>query len=380
MSGFLRPQSQDTGQPKTKSVDMSIDPKYLEFCETDGQKEKVGAWIELGSKRKAAKALGCSHNAVSQAYNIARRNAAKHGYSPEHDMTKSVPDGFMLKGTSTLYDDNGNQKLQWVKSTVDQERQAEIMRETIAALCEEIKPAPPIKAEKLSRNSDLLNQYTITDYHFGMKAWAEETGADWDLDIAEETLTKWFQQAIATSPNSENAIFAQIGDFLHWDGLDAVTPTHGHILDADTRFQKMVRVIIRTLRAVIAMLLKKHKHVTVLMAEGNHDLASSVWLREMLAALYENEPRITVNVSADVYYCHEFGQTSLYYHHGHKKKMGAIDTVFVAKFREIYGRTKYHYGHSGHLHHDIVNETNLMKLEQHRTLAAPTPTQAEAAG
>ena len=84
------------------------------------------------------------------------------------------------------------------------------------------------------------------------------------------------------SPDSENAIFAQIGDFLHWDGLDAVTPASKHVLDADTRFTKLVRVAIRVIKRVIKMLLTKYKKVTVIMAEGNHDPASSVWLREML--------------------------------------------------------------------------------------------------
>jgi hypothetical protein len=55
------------------------------------------------------------------------------------------------------------------------------------------------------------------------------------------------------------------------------------------------------------MLLAKHKNVHVILAEGNHDMASSVWLRTMFKALYENEPRITVDDSALPYYAHEFG-------------------------------------------------------------------------
>ena len=36
-----------------------------------------------------------------------RAQLARQGWSPEHDMTKQVPDGFHLKGTSTLYGDDG---------------------------------------------------------------------------------------------------------------------------------------------------------------------------------------------------------------------------------------------------------------------------------
>ena len=107
------------------------------------------------------------------------------------------------------------------------------------------------------------------------------------------------------------------------------------------------------------------------MADANHDPASEAWLREMFAVFYENEPRVTVDTTADTYYCYEHGLTSLFFHHGHKRKPANIDTVFAAKFREVFGRTKYSYAHMGHLHSIDVKETNLMLVEQHRTLAAP---------
>ena len=105
------------------------------------------------------------------------------------------------------------------------------------------------------------------------------------------------------------------------------------------------------------------------MAEGNHDPASSMWLREMLHAFYADEPRVTVDTNPDPYYCYEWGDTSLFFHHGHKKKMATIDETFVAKFREVFGRTRHSYAHMGHLHHDKGLESALMTVEQHRTLA-----------
>ena len=51
--------------------------------------------------------------------------------------------------------------------------------------------------------------------------------------------------------------------------------------------------------------------------------------------------------------------------------MDSLETVFIAKFREVFGRTKHSYAHTGHLHHNVLRETNTMQIEQHRTLAAP---------
>lgn len=319
-----------------------------------------------GNITKTSRDLGLNRRTIQRRIPL----LAKRGYSPSHDMTKTVPDGYLVKGTSTLYDDEGKPRLQWVKSNIDAERQLEMMEAAIAAMGETLKREKARPAPK-SVLADLLNLYVLTDYHLGMLAWGEETGADWDVKIAEDTMVAWFAAAIAQSPASRVGIFGQLGDFLHWDGMDAVTPASKHLLDADTRFQKLVRVAIRVIRRVIGMLLEKHEVVHIIQAEGNHDPASSIWLREWLASVYEHEPRVTVDRSPDPYYCYEWGLTSLFFHHGHKRKPTNIDDVFAAKFREVFGRTKYSYAHMGHLHHIDVKETSLMVVEQHRTLAAP---------
>jgi hypothetical protein len=36
-----------------------------------------------------------------------KRKAAIAGYSPEHDMTRTVPEPFVVRGTSTYYDKEG---------------------------------------------------------------------------------------------------------------------------------------------------------------------------------------------------------------------------------------------------------------------------------
>lgn len=324
----------------------------------------IAALQAHGSRRAAARALGINPTAIQQR----EPRLALKGWSPQHGLTKPVPDGFTVQGVSTLYDQDGVQRLQWVKSNQDAEAIQRRLDAYAAAMAESIPRARPVKAPALT-NAHLLNLYVITDYHLGMLSWPEETGDEWDTDIAERMLVDWFGEAIARSPAASRAVFAQLGDFLHWDGMDAVTPASKHLLDADTRFQKLVRVAIRVLRQVIALLLARHDQVHLVMAEGNHDPASSIWLRELFRALYEHEPRISVDLSPDPYYCVEHGLTSLFFHHGHKRKPAAVADVFAAKFREVFGRTKHSYAHLGHMHHVDIKETNLMIVEQHRTLA-----------
>lgn len=335
------------------------EPKY-----TDEQ--LIEAHKRLGSLRAVAREFGVAKSGVQARF----KRLASKGYSPDHDMTHTVPDGYKVKGVSTLYREDGTVAQQWVKSTADAERQREMLEAAFAGFSDTIPRIRPSKAPR-HVNADLLNCYVISDYHLGMLAWSEETKGDsWDLKIGEQILIDWFAAAITQSPDAETAVLCQLGDFLHIDGLEPVTPEHHNILDADSRFQKIVRCAIRVLREVTTRLLAKHKYVHIIMAEGNHDPASSIWLREWFAALYENEPRVIVDTSPDPYYCVEHGQTSLFFHHGHKRQVSNIAPVFAAKFRDVFGRTKYSYAHMGHRHSVDVKETSLMLVEQHRTLAS----------
>ncbi len=326
--------------------------------------------IELLKKhttvRKVAAILGVHHSSITRR----KRVLVKRGFSPPHHMTHTVPEGFAVKGVSTYYDRDGNPAGQWVKSREDGEKQRQMLEAAFAGMGDDL-PRIPRTGTPRGCNSDLLACYVITDFHLGMLAWSEETrGEPWDLGIAELLLVNWFAAAIAQTPDAETAVFAQLGDFMHFDGLDAVTPEHRNFLDADTRFQKVVRSAIRVLRRVIDMLLAKHKSVRVLMLEGNHDPASSVWLREWFRAIYESEERVTVDTSPDPYYCVEHGATSLFFHHGHKRNMSNVADVFAAKFRDVFGRTQHSYAHMGHRHHAELKENSLMIVEQHRTLAS----------
>jgi hypothetical protein len=344
-----------------------IDQGLYQFC-TVRQGEILKAIEEHGSQNKAARALNISQGTIGNTIANIKRKAAIRGYSPEHDMTKMAPEPFVIRGTSTYYDEDGKVKGQWVKTKMDDSKFQQAMMETIEALKEEIPRVSLVNPPPLG-NENLLNCYVITDYHLGMLSWDEETGENWDIKIGEDLIMRWFAQAIQQSPDSNTAVFAQLSDFLHFDGMDAVTPASKHLLDVDTRFAKLVRSAIRVLRAVIDMLLQKHQKVHVIMADANHDPVSQIWLREWFSVLYENEPRISVDKSPNPYNAYEFGKTALFFHHGHKRKVANVSQVFASQFREMFGRTKHAYAHMGHLHSIDIKENNLMIVEQHRTLA-----------
>ena len=347
---------------------LSVDPELYKWA-SEAQTLKLNAISEHGSLVKAAKILNVDPSVVSKALTSVKRKAAVAGYSPEHHMTRHVPDGYIVKGVSTYFSEDGTPRGQWVKSSLDQERKEQWMKEAFEALSVGLPRIKPSKLPKVSVQ-ELCNLYVMTDCHVGMLAWHKESGEDWDLKIAERVLVGCFEQMVVSSPQASVGVVAQLGDWLHSDGILPVTPTSHNILDQDGRFSKIVQASVRILRHLVDFALTRHEKVIVLMAEGNHDISSSIWLRTMFNALYEKEPRVEVIDSEMPYYVHQHGKTMIAFHHGHLKKNDHLPLLFAAQFSKVWGETEKRYCHTGHRHHVEEKEHSGMTVVQHPTLAA----------
>lgn len=314
---------------------------------------------------KLAKARGLE--VPASPYNQDRMSYLHGQIKPLHD---AAPEGFLTKGVSSYHGEDGEVRGFWLKTNVDEERRFRLVQAAVEEACTKIEAQEPIAAPTGPQFDSLLNQYTFTDYHMGMLAWWREGGSDWDLQIAENVLWRSFMNMIMAAPAARVGLLAQLGDFLHTDGLLPLTPTSHNVLDADSRFQKIVQVTIRILRRIVNYMLTKHDEVIVLHAEGNHDMVSSIWLQQMFAALYENEPRCKVIDSPLPYYAHQHGKCMIGFHHGHLKKLAELPTLFAAQFAEMWGSTTKRYVHTGHRHHAEEKEHPGMLVVQHPTLAS----------
>jgi len=324
--------------------------------------EAINATLNL---HEAARQLGVSRQTIQNSMKLLRKKAATQGFSPEHGYIHTVPDPFIVTGISTYHKDTR----QWVKSKLDDKKREEAIREGFEVMANDLPRLEAIR-KPITIHDQLCNLFTVTDFHLGMLANEKESGNDWDLKIAEATLVGCFEQMILSCPNASIGVINQLGDFLHSDGIMPVTPTSGHIVDQDGRFAKIVTVALRLLRRIIDIALMRHEKVIVLMAEGNHDITSSIWLRVMFKALYENEPRIEVIDSDLPYYQYQHGNTMLAFHHGHLSKNDSLPLLFASQFPKVWGNTTKRYCHTGHRHHVEEKEHSGMKVIQHATLSA----------
>jgi hypothetical protein len=292
------------------------------------------------------------------------------GPSPERDGGEE----YLVKGVSTYFDAEGNQRGQWVKTKVDDQRRLAAISAAITERAERVTPLPPtplLKPELL--NSELCNLLTITDYHIGMLAWRREGGEDWDTPIARATFRKVFGGLLGMMPEAETIVLNQLGDFLHTDGMMPVTPAHHHVLDADSRYQKMASIAADLMEELVLAALARHAKVHVILAEGNHDESGSAWLRIMFRRIFRDEPRVTIDDSPLPFYAYQHGETMLGFHHGHKVQNGQLPALFAGspRFRAMWGAATRTYIHTGHRHHHESKEHSGCIVEQHPTIAAP---------
>ena len=345
---------------------------HLREYATDRQWEVLEAVWSVGSIAGAARDLGVERCTVQSALRAVAAKAARAGYAPDHDLTHPTPPGYALRGSSTLYDARtGAPIVQWVKTREDPEELERLMVERIKALAADLPRITPTSPPTATTDR-LMVGYPIADLHLGMYAWGDETGGDdYDLGEAERLHHEALAYLVRNAPAADRAVIAFLGDIFHYDGLEPVTPRSKHQLDSDGRFAKMVRVGIRLIRRIISLALEKHGQVEVVVDDGNHDPSLAPFLREALAVIYEDEPRVTIDQSPASHHTIEFGSNLIGTHHGHQCKLEDLPLILATDHREAWGRTTHHTWWTGHTHKDRVLDVGGTRVESFKPIIPP---------
>lgn len=323
--------------------------------------------VELhGSNRKAAAALGVDPSTVDKSLRALSVKAAKLSAS-QHQDVNAIPEGFAIIGTSTLTKTADG--LQWVKTAADKEKQEQLLRDFAAMLAEGVKGLAPVVQAPPAASEDLLCVVPMGDPHFGMYAWAQDAGADFDLSIAEQLTCAAIDRLVASGPAASTAILLNLGDMFHADNQRNQTQS-GHQLDVDGRWAKVQKVGLMAMIHCIKRLLEKYNKVIFRINKGNHDGHSSYALALMLSCYFHNEPRVEIDLSPSATWYFQFGKVLIGSTHGDTIKGKDMLSIMAADKPEEWGATKHRHWYVGHVHHHDSKEYHGGTVEYFRTLAA----------
>ena len=345
----------------------SFDPKLIDYCSTDAQREKLRAWVQHGSARKAAAELGVHHRTMDRCLDAARRNAARLGYAPGHFQHGTAP-GYLMGKVTVQRGPGGDVERVWERQSPTGAALDEAITAALEALAGQVEPLPPLPNPG-NCDDDLLTLIPLGDPHFGMMAWKEETGENFDLAIAERITFAAIDRLCSRTPASKVAVLLNLGDFFHADNGTNRTPQSGNTLDVDGRFQKIAQVGVRAMERCIIRLLEKHETVIVRNNRGNHDPHQAAMLSICLAARFHDEPRVTVDTTPSSFWYYRHGKTLIGSTHGDGAKLTDLPLIMADDVPDQWAAARWRVWHCGHFHHDQLKDLVGCTVETHRTLA-----------
>lgn len=318
--------------------------------------EEIEAAVEQhGSMSAAAKALGMKYDAV-------QRRLSRY-----RDKYPIVP------GKSILYRPDGTEKAVWSKGGKPGDISIEQIEEAMASVLDGFKPPKPVPTKTVG-DKDLLAIWPLADLHMGMRAWGAETGGpDWDISIATEAYKEGLTEITAMTPRVKRGIVLVAGDLAHADNYHQTTTNPGtsHIVDVDGRYPKMLEASVNIVAYTIGLALTKAEEVEVVVLPGNHDGATSCAVRLVLAALYLKDKKVTVSKSPSRYWWYEWGKCMFACTHGDKNNIKRLPDYMADHMHEMWGRCKFRYAFTGHLHTKLVEQRAGVRIEILPTPVAP---------
>ena len=343
----------------------------LKEFSTARQCQIIDAVIQTGSQAQAAIHLGISRRCLARTFKRAKDAASIRGWSPEHDMTHSVPDTHVVKGVSTFYDENGVPIRQWVKSDLKKQSQEDALQAFAEALAEELPKYKPLDIKPANKPPDRLVAYVIGDAHIGMSTTNTENRneGDWNLETAERVTLGAIRSLITSSGGGDVGLLLNLGDMIHADNSNGTT-TAGTPLSTDGTYGDSVAAAVRVLRNAIDMMLATHNSVVLINNTGNHDHNTAIAINTMLIMFYENEPRVTVKSNEHKLTSYVYGQNLLCTHHGDKIQIQRAYEYITRTMPDVWGSTRHRHLLLGHLHTSITKEIGGLLVEHFQALPA----------
>lgn len=196
-----------------------------------------------------------------------------------------------------------------------------------------------------------LLELALYDAHFGMLAWGQETGENYDLKIARDRYVTAVDDLLGKAKGFgvERIIFPIGNDFFHMDSECAVTPRSKNHLDKDGRLCKILEIGEEAVTYAIERCAKVAP-VDVFWIPGNHDPLLSYNLCRVVAAYFRQSPTIKVDTSPLARKYLRYGNTLLGFTHGCDENHNTLPSLMASERPKDFGAVETREFHLGHFH------------------------------
>lgn len=219
-----------------------------------------------------------------------------------------------------------------------------------------------------------LYEIAMPDIHFGRLAWGEETGDDFDINIAQNAVNSVIEQLLSfTAKYNISKILLPLGNDFYNSDNNADTTTRGTPQQEDTRWQKTFRRG-RELAQQMIDSCAAIAPVDILIIPGNHDQQRSFYLGEVLEAWYANNENVEIDNRAASRKYYQYGKSLIGFAHGYSEKVQSLPLIMALEAPDMWAQSKYREWHTGDKHHkkDMVfraDEENGVLVRILRSLA-----------
>jgi hypothetical protein len=217
-------------------------------------------------------------------------------------------------------------------------------------ILDEISRLGPLRvAVPKSSRDGLLFEFNPADLHIGKLAWHEETGEDYDSQIAASVCLETLEDCISQLAGSFSRSLLIVGnDLLHCDNMESAT-TKGTRVDADTRYHKMFRLS-RTLMIRVIERMSEVAPVDVKVIPGNHDRVSAFTLGEVLSAYYRNDGYVKIDNGPARRKYYRFGKNITGYTHMCDESEKDLPLIMAADVPRDFAECPFKAFRVGHFH------------------------------
>lgn len=256
-----------------------------------------------------------------------------------------VHSGWIKSKEASLYFKNPDHK---------QQDQKKLYKELIDDLKNYSPKYPKFKRTKVTEGHLFL--CCPSDIHIGKLCRSFVSGQEYNNQIAVQRTLEGVRGCIEKSKgfNIDQVVFLLSGDLLHVDG--GKTTTRGTIQDMDGLFSDQFLIAKRLIVEVIEMLLEI-ADVEVIYTPGNHDHVTG-WLTSMVLQAHFNLcSNVTFNNDLTMRKYYKYGSNLISSCHGDGIKWNLLPMI-MADECEFWGKTKYRYMFTQHVHHKVQNKND----------------------